>query len=1035
MVVLAHGGDAKGLRLGLSADRKLMAEINNQVLMSDKSVEFSGLHQVAYAFGQSKDGMTVTFFDGNIVIGQGAVNGVYDGSGCIVLGYAVEDQADESEDWNAYEGDMLELRIWNRNMSDGEIGKYSQKVLTGYEHGLLSYYKLNEGKGNYSYDHAASGNDLFLGSHSWRHPLGISMKIDGKEGVKLLPDQFVRSVHDDFTLMFWFRSDQPDGTLIANGEAQTESGAENHFNIGLRDAHPFFRSDGHEVLLADSVSLTAWHHFVMTVQRARNVADIYIDDRLYASFSADSVGGISGNQLALGATYDNDGKCSGVLTGYIDEVGLFASALPENLFESYATETPLGSERALLAYLDFGRSEKQDDNTQRLEPTGISIKRYFDNQGKEIEVRRDTIIAQRVVEAHADRTVYAPMARSSQLDNIKYSYASDGNKLLINLDVPDAQLEKTNVYVTVHDVADLNGNLMKSPLTMDVFVYRNPLRWNVQHVSKTIAYGEGYTFTATVQNLSGKKKYFELKDLPIWISASVSEGVIAALDEEEITFTVSPYINIGNYNELISLVGDNDMSESLTVKLTVRGEEPSWAVSDELRKEGIMMQLIARVEIDKVVADDPEDVLAVFGEDGEAMGVAHIDVDNTANAHEPLAFIIIYGHANSETPLEFRFYDASTGEIYRLEPADGQTYTFDRNAIVGTDQDPVVLCNTYNEMATIDLNKGWNWVSFNVAPMQPVTVGDLLYGAAPWSPEDVMEIVDGKTALKFFCVESENSRGYRWTEENKTVEINPAIMYRIYSTDKKKAYFGGEPCFSMKVKAKKGWSRIAYLSVINLPVAQAMSEYLPYASKGDVLKSQDAFSILSPDGAGNLVWKGTLKYMETGKGYMLKRLGDGEVSFAYPLYYNDSRYRETGYAAPRHNIHATTMNIVAEVAGVETFPGDTLTAYNGAERCGTAVADEEGMFYLNLGVDEDLAQDLTFCIERGGEVVAVTRSKIGYKADNVLGTPEQPTRIDFASVDEFADDGGWYSLSGIKLNGKPQEQGVYIHNGKAVFVK
>lgn len=1035
MVVLAHGGDAKGLRLGLSADRKLMAEINNQVLMSDKSVEFAGLHQVAYSFGQGKDGMTVTFFDGNTVIGQGTIKGMYDGSGCIVLGRAVEDDADELEDWNAYEGDMLELRIWNRNMGDGEIGKYSQKVLTGYEHGLLSYYKLNEGKGDYSYDYAAGGNDLFLGSHSWKHPQGISLKIDGKEGVKLVPDQFVRSVHDDFTLMFWFRSDQPDGTLIANGEAQTESGAENHFNIGLRDAHPFFRSNGHEVLLADSVSLTAWHHFVMTVQRARNVADIYIDNRLYASFSADSVGGISGNQLALGATYDTKGKCSGVLTGYIDEVGLFASALPENLFESYATETPLGSERALLAYLDFGRSEKQDDNTQRLEPTGISIKRYFDNQGKEIEVRRDTIIAQRVVEAHADRTVYAPMARSSQLDNIKYSYASDGNKLLINLDVPDAQIEKTNVYVTIHDVADLNGNLMKSPLTMDVFVYRNPLRWSVQHISEKIRYGEGLTFTATVQNLSGKKKYFELKDLPIWISASVTEGVIAALDEEEITFTVSPYINIGNYNELISLVGDNDMSESLTVKLTVRGEEPSWAVSDELRKEGIMMQLIARVEIDKVVADDPEDVLAVFGEDGEAMGVAHIDVDNTANAHKPLAFIIIYGHANSETPLEFRFYDASTGEIYRLEPADGQTYTFDRNAIIGTDQDPVVLCNTYNEMATIDLNEGWNWVSFNVAPMQPVTVGDLLYGAAPWSPEDVMEIVDGKTALKFFCVESENSRGYRWTEENKTVEINPAIMYRIYSTDKKKAYFGGEPCYSMKVKAKKGWSRIAYLSVINLPVAQAMSEYLPYASKGDVLKSQDAFSILSPDGAGNLVWKGTLKYMETGKGYMLKRLGDGEVSFAYPLYYNDSRYREAGYVAPRHNIHATTMNIVAEVAGVETLSGDTLTAYNGAERCGTAVADEEGIFYLNVGVDEDLAQDLTFCIERGGEVVAVTRSKIGYKADNVLGTPEQPTEIDFASVDEFAGDGGWYSLSGIKLNGKPQEQGVYIHNGKAVFVK
>jgi hypothetical protein len=214
-----------------------------------------------------------------------------------------------------------------------------------------------------------------------------------------------------------------------------------------------------------------------------------------------------------------------------------------------------------------------------------------------------------------------------------------------------------------------------------------------------------------------------------------------------------------------------------------------------------------------------------------------------------------------------------------------------------------------------------------------------------------------------------------------------------------------------------------------------MSEYLAYASEGDVLKSQDAFSILSSNGSGNLVWKGTLQFMETGKGYMLRRQSDETVEFAYPLYYNDSRYRETGHAAPRHNIHATTMNIVAEVAGVETLAGDTLVAYNGVERCGTAIADDEGTFYLNVGVDEDLARNLTFCIERGGEVVAVTRSKIGYKADNVLGSPDQPTRIDFASVDEFGEDGGWYSLSGIKLAGKPQQEGIYIHNGKAVFIK
>ena len=627
------------------------------------------------------------------------------------------------------------------------------------------------------------------------------------------------------------------------------------------------------------------------------------------------------------------------------------------------------------------------------------------------------------------------MARSSQLNNVKYSYVVDGNKLLINLDVPDAQIEKTNVYVTVRDVADLNGNIMKSPLTMNVYVYRNPLRWDKLHEDVVLSYGDGVEITATIKNLSGESHHFELRDIPIWITPSITEGTIGPLDEQKVTFTISPFINIGTYNEVVSLVGENEMTETFSLNIKVKGESPDWKVSDALKNENLTMQMIARVRIDGLVANDPNDMLAVFGENQEVMGVAYLDVDNTANAYQALAYMIIYGHANQPTKLDFRFYDASTGNIYKLENVDGDVYTFERNAIVGTAEKPVVLVNSFNEVTTLDLAKGWNWVSLTAAPLGQVTVGELLYNASDWEPGDIIEIVNGKTAMKFFCVESENSRGYRWTEENKQIEINPAIMYRIYSTNSKKAYIGGFPCYYFMVSAKKGWNRIAYLSTINLPIAQAMSQYVPDASEGDVLKSQDAFSILSRDGSGNLTWKGTLRYMEKGKGYMLKRQKDNELTFAYPLYYGDNRYSGAGNVAPRRNVQATTMNIVANVAGVETLDGDTLVAYNGAERCGVAVADEEGVFYLNVGVDEDLAQNLSFCIERNNEVVAVTRSKIGYKADNVLGTPDEPTLINFAELNEFADDGNWYTLSGIKLAEKPQQSGIYIHNGKAQFIK
>jgi hypothetical protein len=1032
MAVISHGGYQNGMLLGLTADNKLAAQINGIVLVSDQPVNFNGLHRVAYAVKQNRDTLNLKFYDGGKLIGEKYIKGTYQENGYLSLGLFSE----FNNIWNPYEGDILDLRVWNRCLSESEIGGFAQKVLTGYEQGLISYYMLNEGNGETGYDKGANGNDLNLFLHTWKVPNGISLKIDGTEGVLLKPEVFKRDEHEDYTLMFWFRMDEQTGTLMSNGPAMDEANADQHFNIFVNDQlNLCFRSNGMERTLAFVPYIQSWHHYAMTVQRSRNVANFYLDKKLVTSIPADSIGGIGGNMLALGATYDENMSCKDVMNGHIDQVAMFASALPLSLIETYYNQVPVGTEKALLAYLGFSTSEKQDDNSQLLVPTGVSLKRYIDNQGKIIETKIDTLIDFNVVSAKADRNTYALMTQSSKLDNVKYSYVVDGNKLLINLDVPDTQIEKTNVYVTVHDVADLNGNLMESPLTMDVFVYRNPLRWLYPSLSYEVLYGQGTEFCAVIKNLSGKKQTFEIKDLPVWISASMTEGVINPLEEQEIRFEVSPFINIGNYKELITLQGGNGMTENLTLNIKVRTNDPNWMVSEQLKNENQVMQMVAQVKIDGVIATDKNDMLAVFGDNQEVLGVAHIDVDNKANAYEALAYIMIYAHPNSKTQLSFKFYDASTGKIYVVEPKDKNIYTFKRNETVGSVKNPVVLENVFNEVATLQLKHGWNWVSFNIAPMAETTIGKLLYGAADWEPGDQIEIVNGKVAMQFYCVEDNSTRGYRWTEENKVVTINPRIMYRIYSMSPKDVYIGGEDCSYMNVIAKKGWNRLAYLSTINLPISQAMSKYLPYANENDVLKSQDAFAVLTDDGTGNLIWKGTLRFLEMRKGYMLKRNSDKEVEFSYPHYWGDNRYSGTSQAPARRNINATSMNIVANVDGVDLEANDTLMVYNGIECCGVAVADDEGTFYLNVGVDEDLAQNLTFTIQRGGDVVAVNRSRIPYKPDNVLGTPDNPTVIDFASVDEMADDGGWYTVTGIKLNEKPVEKGMYINNGKVIFIK
>jgi len=97
-----------------------------------------------------------------------------------------------------------------------------------------------------------------------------------------------------------------------------------------------------------------------------------------------------------------------------------------------------------------------------------------------------------------------------------------------------------------------------------------------------------------------------------------------------------------------------------------------------------------------------------------------------------------------------------------------------------------------------------------------------------------------------------------------------------------------------------------------------------------------------------------------------------------------------------------------------------------------AVADDEQKYYLSIG---EYDETLTFAIERNGEPVALTRSQIDYKANKVMGTPEEPTDISFVSLDELPMDGYWYTTAGIRLPKKPTHRGLYIHDGKVVVVK
>ena len=76
---------------------------------------------------------------------------------------------------------------------------------------------------------------------------------------------------------------------------------------------------------------------------------------------------------------------------------------------------------------------------------------------------------------------------------------------------------------------------------------------------------------------------------------------------------------------------------------------------------------------------------------------------------------------------------------------------------------------------------------------------------------------------------------------------------------------------------------------------------------------------------------------------------------------------------------------------------------------------------------------MSFAIERGDEIIATTGEVMTYEVNGISGTPAEPTKISFVKTEHV--DGQWYSVSGMKLQKRPTQSGVYIYNGKKVVIK
>ncbi len=984
MTLFSHGNITNALELAVTKENSLKIRIGESEYTSKvlnlKQNEWSHIAMTYRAANQQLS----AYHNGQEVI-TGVQTVPYSGSGEILFGRNMRGG-------NFFAGQMHEARLWTKVIGMTDLIANSLRIYTGRESGLLAYYRMNEGKGDMAND-KAQGATAYMHGTTWSTQEGKSIAFNGKDAIMSVKTSKIGLPNtSDYTLEFWFKAatgQKEDATLIANGKGigeEADGNADKVF-VGFVDNELLFRNNGYEQKVPGSFRDGAWHHFVLTVNRTAGNAQIFMDGVLNSYFDASNVGGFSSAELYAGARRWTEAEqmvshTDMFLDGAIDELRIWNMALPASMISSNYNISPDGTEMGLMMFLPFSKYIRNSANIQELVYSGEDL------------VTDSTLVT---LEKAVATSEVAPVCKKEPETSIPFTFVVNKDALVINLmDTPEA-IEKTTINFTVKDVSDLNGNLMESPVTWSAYIDRNQLKWSEKYVMKEKKFNATMTFAVDVENLGGTARNFKIEDLPVWLDAMPESGTIEPQGRATIVFTIDEGTNVGRYDEVIYVKGDNNVAESLPITLKVFDEQPDWMVNPGDFKYN--MNIYGRVRINKLFSADAEDMLAAFDMTGRCIGVANSQYLKAKDMW--FTFLTVYSNEKrlNANQIEFRAWDASTGLVYTAYPTE--EIAFDCDGVKGTVSAPVIFDAEERVVQNIQLIKGWNWISYNVENELFATPANILNKALFEGDEKVKDETNG------VYMEYDGNRK-KWVNNNpnNTLKFDNQHMFLLESPMVQKLSVAGSAIHgteNLTLNIRPNWNYIAYLPTVNLPITEALAGF--EATEGDIIKSQDRFAMYN-EGAG---WLGSLTYMEPGKGYMLN--SKKATTLTYPEVTAGTTTRSAvatrAMAIQTEGIsslvgqYASNMSVVATVAG--SLPlriGDRLLAYADGELRGEAMimerpADGEPLFFLSVGGES--SEGISFALERGGEVIAETSPMLDYAPNSVRGDINQPMIIDFVN--------------------------------------
>lgn len=959
----SHGSANEAISMGMNNNGNVVVKVGSKEITSEKvpAWEKSSWNHVALVYDNVDT--TVTAYVNYVSVIDGQKVGAYNGNGVVEIGRNVATQSGN------FNGKVDQFRVWNAVRSSATIQANSATQLSGNDLGLIAYYAMDEAKGNATEDKARGANLIMKGG-SWALPEGRSAAFDGTDYVALNSSAAVIPSDMDFTLEFWFNAESgaKNQTIISNGNGIDNVGEDpaKLFSVGFNENGVLsFNHNGFSTLVDGNYADNNWHNFTLSVSRSSGTARIYMDGQLNTYFSNDKVDRIASDKLYAGARVWHKEKSvtktvDQYFTGKVDEIRLWNLYRQQSQIESFYNQKSNGDEMGLLLYYPF--------------------EHYIDWQGtKEMQFTLNNIVNNDTTSVAVGKvngvTNIPPVKSKGAVSSLLYDWVVNNDALIITLKEQDYRIEKTIVNVTVNKVQDVNGNYILSPITLSAYIDRNQLKWMDDAVTIEKKEGESYKFEMPIVNNGGSVINYRLNNMPSWLSASSESGVIKPLEKQTVKFEIDPSLAVGSYNEVVYLTNSNNVTEPLALNVTVEGSTPDWNVDPS--KYEFNMAVFAQIKVDGQFSNDEKDMLAAFYQ-GECVGKANISYDKTLDMW--YALMTVYSPVSRSHNVEYRIWDASKGLMSRA--AASVSANFVNNSVLGKPDQPIVFSNDSLKYQNIQLNKGWNWVSFN---LKSENMSDM----------DAY-LANGNWAANSFVKNKNKSANYSsslktWVNEG--VSLNNTGMFKIYSEYDQTLFVSGSDIDLASTELTvngKSWNYISYLPAYSMSVKEALADY--EATEGDVIKSNDGFAMYY----GNN-WIGSLKNMLPNSGYMLKNAG-ATKTFKYPTALSSLR-SATALEATASD-YEMNMNIIAYVP--EKQDGDVVRAIVGNvenEVVEVELTDDYALQFINIAANA--GDNIRFTLEHDG-VTYVASNQLSFVGDEVCGSPKSPVILTF-NVDGIGD--------------------------------